>query len=213
MRSALTLAAVTLLILPLPSMADIVLDVNQFGGCCHQYWITPYQQVAQQFPIHTTGLLAGIEFIVDPIGPFTEPLTVGIYNGLPPTNGSSIISDPLATITIPPASRIPEQVYNLLPFGIAVTAGDILSMVFSSNESTENLRINGWLSGGASGLFTREPLSPYSQYNSWQGNAVGTPGGPTLMYRTYVEVVPEPSTAFLLATGVTVLMAWRRLRC
>lgn len=212
---ALLLVLATLVGFSGPAAAAQSLDSYENGTCCQQTWVNNSQLVAQLIPISSnSGLWASVALNYDPIGPVSAPLNITVFRG--PSGGHTIggalvtTSSVLATITFPTDTpplntRGAELTLNLLPFAITVNAGDVMTLVFESEELTTNLRFGGTFVGsGKGGLFVRDPLG-----GSWTGADLFT-NGSTLHYTSYVQPVPEPSTVSLVGLGAAALVWFRR---
>jgi hypothetical protein len=206
LMNRIILSVLLLLSLVDGAAADVVLDGSYGYGvsCCYTPWINPSSELAQTFTIQNTGLLIGVDFVANPFAPVSEPLNVGIYRGLPYIASGVIIDSPVAALTISPFT-FDTGTLDLSPFTVDVTAGDVMSIVFSSDETSTNVRITA-VHGGPGGLYSRNPLHPSEPYNNWNASS------DTALLKTYVRTVPEPASLFLVGTGLTAFAMRGRIR-
>jgi hypothetical protein len=176
---------------------------------------------AQTFTVGITGILSQVDVLVEQNGPFPE-LRLDVrptVQGLPMEDDNAALASvtvPLAAIPFPRAFLS----FDVSSFGIHVSEGELLAIVLTGNAR--------WY-GVAPGIGTPivvEALAPLADDPYPRGAAYfrGPPGAPTfglpgggslvadLGFRTFVDVVPEPTTLMLFGIGVLGLMLGRVVR-
>jgi hypothetical protein len=150
------------------------------------------QQYAQLFTIQHTGIFSSAEFQVQLDGPISAPLGVQLFRGLPQTSGAAIVETPLASFILPSDTRNDVSL-NFLPFNISVNAGESLSLVFLSDDTTGNLRLYAANHAGVGGFYTRLALdNQVPLYSGWHYDYSRLPAIDTLRLKTYVTTNAPP---------------------
>jgi hypothetical protein len=161
--------------------------------------------VAQVFEVGVTGTLTSVQVYMDKGGDPTENVTLDVRTttaGVPDTGGI------LGSATVLPAAFSVAGAYvefDLTGSNIAVNAGDKLAFVVSSAQDFIN-NINqygAWSDFGGN----------YLQGDSFHGDVdAGTAGlsGWDIIFRTYVEPIPEPATFTLGSLGLLGIIGRRR---
>jgi hypothetical protein len=175
---------------------------------------------AQTFTVGITGVLSQVDVLIEQNGPFPE-LRLDVrptVDGLPIEDDNAALASvtvPLAAIPFPRAFLS----FDVSSFGIHVSQGELLAIVLTGNAR--------WY-GVAPGIGTPavEGLAPVAD-DPYPGGAAyfrGPPGAPTfslpgggrlvadLGFRTFVDVVPEPTTFMLFGIGVVGLVLGRVAR-
>ena len=174
---------------------DRLLGIGQVEGQAD-----PDIDLAQTFTVGITGILTSVEVLIRRESGITEDLLFDIRTiaGGVPTEadaGANVLANTsLSAAGIPLASEFVSV--DLSSFGLAVTAGEVLSIVLQSDGANpaylwSGTAADGYAGGGTFRRFLSIPAT-------W-----GTTGAASdLAFRTFVEPVPEPSTALLLMAGI-----------
>jgi hypothetical protein len=176
----------------------IVLDQSYLTPPAQEFAVGVSSDLAQTFTVGVTGALSRLDFEI-------AGATSAFIFDIRPTDafGVPVENDGLALVAgVIPSSAVPAPGALLqIGFGSAlpVNAGDVLA--FSLRGGTRTMRLpDSTLApdyvGGAS--FYRPPAS------TWQ--PLAALGFGDVNFRTYVTVVPEPSSVVLLALGLLSLV-------
>lgn len=226
-KSIITFAILTLLVTV--SNAEIVLD-QQFTPEWDTFTQFNEKVVAQTFTVGMTGWLTELEVLVsqlDPVGNLIVEIQKGVSQGpvITPTSILTSISLPLASLPSSSSGGTgPDFVSISLPIpSLSVSQGDELAIVLYKDRGGQSGQYGVVWFGCGSGTQPDYPSGMGLQFRpegwvfDWDGNSYYLPdrweGNPQLSdygFRTYIEPVPEPTTALLLGLGGLVLRKNKR---
>jgi hypothetical protein len=175
---------------------------------------------SQTFTVGVTGKLSAVDVFVCSINPPGVPLQVDIRStvaGKPSGSGGVLTSAVVQHADVLKASDLPEvpggyNVWNApllkvtLP-PISVTAGDVLALTLGANSPGVTYY---WIRPSVISI-NDPPVPDYAGGAMWLedgGDFVPTLSDGT--FRTYVDVVPEPSSALLLLASAIGFAGMRR---
>lgn len=198
---------------------DQATDAQEFSGATHIYSMRDW---SQSFRVGKTGEMTGIDLLLMRDESVQQPLLVDVrmmsVEGLPLAEVPTVADD--GANVLAKASLLPENVpsmprvvgYDLnaavmvhLPLPrFSVTEGQSLAIVLRSAASIETTLGYMWLTGYPTypqgEMFSRQPES-----------AQWTSGFSDTGFRTYVDVIPEPTTFTLAATSMALIAAVRSI--
>lgn len=170
---------------------------------------TRFSLKAQTLTVGLTGTLQRVELLARTSGVSGDHL-LEIYSASP--GGPPDLAQLRGSGIIPSFEAAAQSTWVNIDVDVGVSAGELLALVFR-NQGTGELFVRGrWENppadpypGGILWTFTE----PFGQEEGWY------PGtNPTIVqeaaFRTFVEVVPEPSPAVLLLAGVLAATVARR---
>jgi hypothetical protein len=162
-------------------------------------------EVGQTFTVGVTGTLDHIDVLMfrvgGPFDPTADPI-ISIYA----TSGGLPTGDPLATATTP-ETQVPLNTADFVTFDLSaaalpVTAGTLMAFAIRTLSDPQPYFL---LSDGAAGYaagagVNRFPPSAWFAFSPPQDHG----------FRTFVEPVPEPSSALLIGVGSMAFLACHR---
>ena len=198
LRTILWLAAACLST-RVPAGAATILDAhwdgpaNDSGGYLAHLGI----DIGQTFTVENAGTLASVTFSAVRTSDFAGPLVMDIRpvtGGFPDAFASTaLFSTTLAASQIT-AGALGNVTVDVSSAGIAVTPGELLAITLSSNAT---------IGGARWGMTDGDPYAGGASY--YRGHGDGIPyilGGADMLFDTFVQTAPEPSSSLLGASGL-----------